>query len=1028
MWEVAPDEWRSAVMQRHRRDGAVGATVHSHALGAAVGGVAAGGLVAARASAASSGRDVLLACAGVGRLSAHVATHAATAPRALGALAYADVAGLNGGRALVCDWTADDRLLLGTDTGMLALYNPSGAASAGALAAGAGDNDDAASSEESSEQGTTSDAGSLRRRQRRHSIISPPSNSASGSTSATTGLGSGINSSNPDSNGNNTIIANSASACMTFSHMAHADAALQTAARVDRASAAAVLPATCVAACPYDASAFATTGADCFRVWTLGQGVPCPVLTHRPAPGAALRRFEWSPLLQPVAALAADRGAFLVADIRGDRPVAVRREHAHAQPLTALAWNPYVPYWLATAGADAHVRVWDLRFAAAPVATVADLVGPVTALAWDPRHSELLAVGTTDAALALFSMELDPHRLLLRKPTPSSVLAVGFLPAGGAVADCFALTDTGDLVVASLDETFFGPLRSVQSMVSSSSSASASASASHSYPPPSSSSGATTAAGITNIGITATGTTMGTTNVGVTATGTTANVGTSTTTNTGTTTKGWNPTPIPYAMDQKALEVENKIYARDIQAGFSMAYKRACELNALDKTEEALALLNMCFEATPEQITAGDLSAALAPPPGGFLDEARFFAAHVPLGYHARFQTRLDDTLTESLDRLKLVLDLKTMVRQRQPEEIVPRHLEIATSLRSDKNRIDVTLLYQVVATVLDYDYLQAVRMALDYATIFALQRQFSLFSPIAHLVLYPTVFDEEVAAASPLLTSALGLLADAHAGNDDESEYTTRSISIATPGSNTSNTSNTSSPAPVTPTATPSTAPLGKESTSFEVLLSKPEVMLDQIRFLRMYLEAAWSSDPAREVRAVMRRRARLKPFVLSFEAVAVYLNTLAAAHEFHHYFAFLVEAETRLAACATPNVVQLFYPLGLRQLGAFLAAPLVDPRAAWDTTALENAVSSVVFVTSHRTVTTVAPSDALLLQFRKTLADIAPALETALRSLARTPDPAMLEKGIPAKAQASLFVFDSYVFFTFHCHHSCVLVLLLC
>ena len=72
---------------------------------------------------------------------------------------------------------------------------------------------------------------------------------------------------------------------------------------------------------------------------------------------------------------------------------------------------------------------------------------------------------------------------------------------------------------------------------------------------------------------------------------------------------------MPYTLDQKALEVENKVYARDIEAALTTAYKRACELNALGRTEDALALLNMCFEAKPEQITKDDLSAALAPPP-----------------------------------------------------------------------------------------------------------------------------------------------------------------------------------------------------------------------------------------------------------------------------------------------------------------------------------------------------------------------------------------------------------------------------
>ena len=177
-------------------------------------------------------------------------------------------------------------------------------------------------------------------------------------------------------------------------------------------------------------------------------------------------------------------------------------------------------------------------------------------------------------------------------------------------------------------------------------------------------------------------------------------------------------------------------------------------------------------------------------------------------------------------------------------------------------------------------------------------------------------------------------------------------------------------------------------------------------MRFLRAYLEAAWSSSPADAICALMQRRARLRPFVLSFEAVAVYLNALSAAHDFCRYFAFLIEAEHKLAACATPNVVQLFYPLGLRRLGAFLAGPLTDPKAPWDTAAMRSAVSAIVFVVAHSAEQAVVLSDATLQVFRKALADIEPALETALRSLAKVPDPVLLQKGVSARAQAAVFV----------------------
>jgi len=148
-------------------------------------------------------------------------------------------------------------------------------------------------------------------------------------------------------------------------------------------------PFSGVSGCPYDAAAFATTSHDEFKVWTIGDGsggTPMEGLSQKPYSGSSISAFEWSPLLQPVAALAVEPNTFLFTDIRSDKPVVGRHDNAHTLNITAIAWNPYIPYWLATGGAEGHVKIWDMRYSAQPVAIISDTIGEVTSLSWAPKH------------------------------------------------------------------------------------------------------------------------------------------------------------------------------------------------------------------------------------------------------------------------------------------------------------------------------------------------------------------------------------------------------------------------------------------------------------------------------------------------------------------------------------------------------------------------------------------------------------------------------------------------------------------
>jgi WD40 repeat protein len=56
--------------------------------------------------------------------------------------------------------------------------------------------------------------------------------------------------------------------------------------------------------------------------------------------------------------------------------VVFKSEHAHTDTLRDVAWSPLVPHWVATAGDDACVKVFDLRFGARPMMTMQCTVCP----------------------------------------------------------------------------------------------------------------------------------------------------------------------------------------------------------------------------------------------------------------------------------------------------------------------------------------------------------------------------------------------------------------------------------------------------------------------------------------------------------------------------------------------------------------------------------------------------------------------------------------------------------------------------
>ncbi|KAJ3207938.1 hypothetical protein HDU82_003135 [Entophlyctis luteolus] len=94
-----------------------------------------------------------------------------------------------------------------------------------------------------------------------------------------------------------------------------------------------------------------------------------------------------------------------------EKSVVLRYEKAHAgsnhAALTSVKFNPFVPYWLASAGEDSVVRVWDLRYAKAPAVKIEGHYQGIQSICWSKMHAEILVTGSNDCSARGWSINRD---------------------------------------------------------------------------------------------------------------------------------------------------------------------------------------------------------------------------------------------------------------------------------------------------------------------------------------------------------------------------------------------------------------------------------------------------------------------------------------------------------------------------------------------------------------------------------------------------------------------------------------------
>ncbi|KAJ3231068.1 hypothetical protein HDU81_004058 [Chytriomyces hyalinus] len=125
---------------------------------------------------------------------------------------------------------------------------------------------------------------------------------------------------------------------------------------------------------------------------------------------------SWSPH-QPYGSLMAVSGvdhhlSVLDARLMGmdtDKSVVWKVERAHGgkshAAITAVKFNPFIPHWLASAGEDSVVRLWDLRYLKNPAAKIEGHYQGLQSMAWSTTHGEILMTGSNDCTARAWSFD-----------------------------------------------------------------------------------------------------------------------------------------------------------------------------------------------------------------------------------------------------------------------------------------------------------------------------------------------------------------------------------------------------------------------------------------------------------------------------------------------------------------------------------------------------------------------------------------------------------------------------------------------
>ncbi|CAO3646748.1 unnamed protein product [Cunninghamella blakesleeana] len=145
---------------------------------------------------------------------------------------------------------------------------------------------------------------------------------------------------------------------------------------------------------------------DRIELWDI-HSLNLPSSSYQPDGQIPLQTCQWSLLSPDLFVTAGDAGHLHIIDIRMKEKEAIvwQTYHAHKRSIHDATFNPFIPYWLASAGHDHLVHIWDLRsISHQPVGKIDGHQGPITSVTWGNMRSEQLSTTSMDGTFRMWSL------------------------------------------------------------------------------------------------------------------------------------------------------------------------------------------------------------------------------------------------------------------------------------------------------------------------------------------------------------------------------------------------------------------------------------------------------------------------------------------------------------------------------------------------------------------------------------------------------------------------------------------------
>jgi hypothetical protein len=357
---------------------------------------------------------------------------------------------------------------------------------------------------------------------------------------------------------------------------------------------------------------------------------------------------------------------------------------AHQSSIRDLTWNPFIPYWFATAGSDSAIHIWDTRFGSKPVQTLSDHSNSVNSIAWSPTNVEILASGGADRRFKLWNLRAEPHYVLSNLGIwDSAIVGVGWaqtrpntpafaVSATGIVQACLPSAEFLLPLVPSLDDSSKASIKRIEQSI---------------Y---------------------------------------TRDFAT-----------GFRRA---YQLAQQFL-AENRIAQANRLLNICYQRPEVAE-PAFAKEIQALSTKAGAASSSTSDSTSSKALAEIRPTitKAQYEQDLEFYSYYIPPNYPDHLWPAVDQKLMFSIEALKMSIDLEQLIRDEDAAELVKIVPEVADFMKRDPSSVDLQLLFRLFVVLLPADFLASLELGHQLARVFS--RNPATFYGIANMIMFPTIYD----------------------------------------------------------------------------------------------------------------------------------------------------------------------------------------------------------------------------------------------------------------------------------------------